>query len=68
LPRRIFVLGKKEVTRGWRKFHNEGIVNTYISPDIMKSSRLRWTWNSARMGEKTNAYKVLVGKVEGKDN
>jgi hypothetical protein len=70
LPRRIIVLGKKKVTRGWRKFYNEGFVNPYISPDIiamLKSWRLRWTGHSTRMGEKRKAYKVLVGKVSGKD-
>jgi hypothetical protein len=33
---------------------------------IIKSKRMRWTGHVARMGEKSNAYRILVGKPEGK--
>jgi hypothetical protein len=33
---------------------------------IIKSRRMRWAGHVARMGEKTNAYRLLVGKPEGK--
>jgi hypothetical protein len=33
---------------------------------IIKSRRKRWSGNIARMGEKRNAYRVLVRKPEGK--
>jgi hypothetical protein len=33
---------------------------------IMKSRRMRWAGHVARMGEKRNAYRLLVGKPEGK--
>jgi hypothetical protein len=33
---------------------------------IIKSRRMRWAGHVARMGEKRNAYRVLVGKPEGK--
>jgi hypothetical protein len=43
---------------------------TYIlSPNIirmMKSRRMRWTGHVARMEEKRNAYRILVGNPEGK--
>jgi hypothetical protein len=41
----------------------------YSSPSIIrifKSRRIRWAGLVARMGEKTNAYRLLVGKLEGK--
>jgi hypothetical protein len=41
----------------------------YMSPSIIriiKSSRMRWTGHVARLGEKRNAYRILVGKPEGK--
>jgi hypothetical protein len=41
----------------------------YSSPSkirIMKSRRMRWMGHVARMGEKRNAYRLLVGKPEGK--
>jgi hypothetical protein len=37
-----------------------------MSLGIMKSRRMRWAGHVARMGEKRNAYMLLVGKPEGK--
>jgi hypothetical protein len=33
---------------------------------IIKSRRMRWAGHVARMGEKRNTYRLLVGKPEGK--
>jgi hypothetical protein len=33
---------------------------------IIKSRRMRWAGHVARLGEKRNAYRILVGKPEGK--
>jgi hypothetical protein len=33
---------------------------------MIKSRRMKWAGNVARMGEKWNAYRILVGKPEGK--
>jgi len=55
--------------RGWRRLHNEGLHNVYASPNVIKaiaSMKVRWTGHVARMGEMRNAYKILVGKPEGK--
>jgi hypothetical protein len=41
----------------------------YSSPNIIriiKSRRMRWAGHVARRGEKRNAYRLLVGKPEGK--
>jgi hypothetical protein len=41
----------------------------YSSPTIIriiKSRRMRWAGHVARMGNKRNAYRLLVGKPEGK--
>jgi hypothetical protein len=32
----------------------------------MKARRMRWAGHVARMGEKRNAYRLLVGKSEGR--
>jgi hypothetical protein len=67
--RRIFGSKRDRVTGGWRKLHNEELHNLYYSPSIIriiKSRRLRWAGHVARMGEKRNAYRLLVGKPEGK--
>jgi hypothetical protein len=53
----------------WRKLHNEELHNLYSSPSIIrviKSRRVRWVGHVARMGEKRYAYRILVGKPEGK--
>jgi hypothetical protein len=42
------------------------IVTTEKYIRIIKSRRMRWVGHVARMGEKRNAYRLLVGKPEGK--
>jgi hypothetical protein len=66
--RRIFGPRRDEVTGDWRRLHNEELNDLYSSPNIrvIKSRRMRWTGNVARMGERRGAYRVLVGKPEGK--
>jgi hypothetical protein len=67
--RRIFRPQGEEVAGGWRRLHNEGFHNLYASPNIIrviKSRRMRWAGHVSRMGEMRNAYKILVGKPEGK--
>jgi hypothetical protein len=65
--RRIFGLKRDEVTEEWRKLHNEELHDFYYSPSInriIKSRRVMWAGHVALMGEKRNAYRLLVGKPE----
>jgi hypothetical protein len=51
------------------KLHNEELHDLYTSPSIIriiKLMRMRWSGHVAQMGEKRNAYRLLVGKPEGK--
>jgi hypothetical protein len=67
--RRICGPKRDEVTGDWRKMRNEELHNLYSSPDIIrmiKSRRMRWAVHVARIGEKRNAYRILVEKPEGK--
>jgi hypothetical protein len=67
--RRIFGPKRDGVTGGWRKLHNEVLHNLYCSPSIIKiikSRRMRWAGHVARMEEKRNVCRLLVGKPEGK--
>jgi hypothetical protein len=67
--RRIFGPKRHEVTGGWGKLHNEELHNLYSSPSILRmimSRRMKWAGHVARMGKERNAYRILVGKPEGK--
>ncbi|KAJ4437952.1 hypothetical protein ANN_13891 [Periplaneta americana] len=67
--RKIFGAKRDEVTGKWRKLHNTELHALYSSPDIIrniKSRRLRWAGHVAHMSESRNAYRVLVGRLEGK--
>jgi hypothetical protein len=66
---RIFGPKRDEVMGGWRKLHNEELHDLYSLPSIIrmiKSRRMRWTGNVARMVEKRIAHRLLVGKPKGK--
>jgi hypothetical protein len=57
------------VTGGWRKLYNEELHNLYSSPSIIriiKPRKMGWAGYVARMAEKMNVYRLLVGKPEGK--
>ena len=79
--RRVFGLKRAEVTGEWRKehneeinvewgkLHNEQLNDPYSSPGIVrviKSRRMRWAGYVARLGERREVYKVLVGKRGGR--
>jgi hypothetical protein len=67
---RVFGPKGVEVTGEWRKLHNEEFHELYSSPSIIriiKSRRIRWADHVARMGKKRNAYRLLLGKPEGKE-
>ena len=67
--RRIFGPRRDEITGEWRRLHNKELNELYYTPNIVrviKSRRMRWAGHVARMGEKRGAYRVLVGKPEGK--
>jgi hypothetical protein len=62
VPRRIFGPKSDEVIGEWRKLHNEELHNLYCWPSIIriiKPRRMRWA-------EKMGAFRILVGKPEGK--
>jgi hypothetical protein len=66
--RRKHLPERDEVIGGWRKLHNEELHNVYCSRSIIrniKSGRMRWAGHVARMGEKMNIYRILVGTPEG---
>jgi hypothetical protein len=67
--RRIFGPKRDEATGEWRRIHNEELNDLYSSPNIIriiKTRRMRWAGHVARMGEKRGAYRILVGRPEGR--
>jgi hypothetical protein len=67
----IILFGPKtdEATGEWRRLHKEELNDLYSSQNIIrviKSRRLGWARHVARMGEKTGAYRILVGRPEGR--
>jgi hypothetical protein len=65
----IFGPKREDVTGEWRKLHNEELRGLYSLPSIIriiKLRRVKWAGHVARMGEKRNAYRLLVGKPKGK--
>ena len=67
--RRIFGPKRDEVTGEWRQLHNEKLNDLYCSPNIVrviKSRRMRWEGNVARMVERRCVYRVFMGKPEVK--
>jgi hypothetical protein len=67
--RRIFGPKRDEVARERKNLHNEELCDLYPLPStirIIKSWRMRWEGHVARIGEKENAYRLLVGKPEGR--
>jgi len=67
--RRIFGPRRDEVTREWRRLHNEELNDLYPSPNmvrVIKSRRMRWVGHVEHMGEDRGVYRLLVGKSEGR--
>ena len=69
VPMKIFWAKKDEITGEWRKLHNTDLHALHSSRNIIrspKSRRLRWAGHVTRIEQSRNAYRVLVGKPEGK--
>jgi hypothetical protein len=66
---RVFGPKRDVITGGWRKLHKEELHDLYSSPSmirIMKARRMRWAGHVARIGEKRDTSRFLVGKPEGR--
>jgi len=56
--RRIFGHKRNEITREWRKLHNEELHDLYFPLNIFRviSRRMRWARNVARMRQERRIY------------
>ena len=67
--RKIFGSARDELTGEWSKLHNEEQNDLYSSPNIIWTIILkimRWVEHVVCLGVKRGAYRVLMGKPEGK--
>ena len=68
--RRLLEPNRGEVTGEWKKLNNEEHYNLHSSSNIIwviTSKRMRWAGHIAYMGERKDAYKVLVGNMRERD-
>lgn len=59
------------VTGDWKGLDAEELRGVRFSPNVIrviKSRWMKWVRLVARVGERRFAYRVLVGKLEGKKN
>ena len=67
--RRIFGPRRDEVMGEWRRLHKKELNGLYSSPNIVlviKSRRMRWAGHVVHMDGERGAYRILVGKLEGR--
>ena len=66
--RRIFGSKRDEVTREWRKLHNEELTDLYSSLNTVRvvKPRMRWAGHVARMGGEKRRIPCFGGETRGK--
>ena len=71
LLRRIFGLKRDELTREWRKLHNEDLNDLHSSPSIVrviKSGRMKLTGHVARMGRGETYTRFWLGSLKEREH
>jgi hypothetical protein len=69
--RRVFGPKRDEITREWKKLHNEELNYLYSLPNIVwvvKLRRMGWAGHVARMGEAKGLHRVLWGSLRERDH
>jgi hypothetical protein len=65
----LFGPKRDQLTREWRKLHNEELHDLYSSPNInrvIQSRRIGWAEHIELLGKRRGEYRGSVGKPEGK--
>ena len=64
---KIFGSSWEEVTGVWRKLHNENLHDLHSSNiRVKRAKKKEMMRHVATMGERRGAYRVLVGRAEGR--
>jgi hypothetical protein len=64
--KRLFGLKRDEVTREWRKLHNELLNDSYSSPNnvrVIKSRRMRWAVHGSMYGGELRCIQDFGGET-----
>ena len=66
--RKVFGSGWDEVTLVWRKLHNENLPDLHLSNIIRvkRAKKKEMMRHVTAMGERRGAYRILMGRAEGK--
>jgi hypothetical protein len=67
--RKIFGPNRNELRGERRRLHDEELHELYSTPNniwVIKLRRMRWAGHVACMGEGRGAYRILVGRPEGR--
>jgi hypothetical protein len=70
--RKMFGPQSVEVTRNWRKLHNDELHDLHPPPPksniitVITSERMRWPGHVTRPGENRNVHRLLAGKRKRK--
>ena len=60
---------RDEITQVWIRLHNEEFYDLCSSPNdirLIKSRKIKWSGHVSRMGDRRGAYRVSVGRPEGR--
>jgi hypothetical protein len=60
------ISNNNDIHKLYSSLHTIWILKSLNIIRMIRSRRMRWAGHAARMGEKGNAYRILVGKPEGK--
>jgi hypothetical protein len=69
VQRSLYGPERDELKWEWRRLHNEKLYALHPSPNniwMIKSRRMKWAGHVACTREKRGAYRVLVGRPEGR--
>jgi hypothetical protein len=69
MSKKILVPKRDEVTGEWTRLHNEELYDLWSSPNTVrgiKPRRMRREGYVKRMGDRKDAYRILMGRSDGK--
>ena len=64
--RKMFGPMRDEVMGEWGRQHNETLYDLYAPNIWVIESRMKWVGHVAHMGKRRGAYRILVGRPEGR--